>query len=1020
MRFLASTLLIALSAFIAPKALAQAAGTTTPEGSPPAASSSPLQATDARDSAIVVSAPPEPMQPPDVYEGSVGYPYNPFGTHFQTAVSAGDSFGVSASVAGEDIEAISLDASSVGLGIIPIRLDSGGAGWYSADPRALPEGIPDGTHILKVVARNAGGESSRDIPLLVDNTPPTIRISSFSGPDGGAVRNQETALVSGSFDGTGSGGFPTGLVRIPLGKDCATPLPAISTGAPVELTERADGPFADMPVYLDFEDAAAATHCVKVVVAVADGAGNIGFATSSPIRFLQPGETEQGGVSSVLFLPGIEGSRLYDAHGKLWEPYEFGSDGVGGILAGIGDARVRALLPGAETGIHTKQGDIVESSGGADYYAAFAGAMDGLVAGGWMAAWAPVAYDWRLSLDELVHTGVERGDGVYYEEAPSTPYIEQELRALAAASKTGRVTIVAHSNGGLVAKALMQKLGGAETARLVDRVILVGVPQAGAPEAVGSLLFGADSGIPAPYTAGLLPIVSQAAGRALALASPVSYHLLPSAAYFSSVHDASHPVVAFGRAAAFAEDLGRYGASVGSWDALASFIRGDDGRMMPADGDLAHAAVGSAALIDEAAAEHATLDAWAPPASTSVYQIAGWGVDTVAGVRLYAEPRHGDVLGIAPRYRPVFVEDGDGTVPVPSALLMPAAGSTTRAWLDLARLDHDEHASYRHGQELEAAPVIDFIRSVLDGSPFSSPYLSETEPAPLDGTKRLRFILHGGDSLSVRSGSGSLAVNADGSIEGTLPGAQAGVFGEDQYASVPAGTSYEVIVAAAGAADLDIDEYGHETEGSATVSDIPLAPGLTGTLSLSGLDDAVFGLDADGDGETDATSTVVAGADMPFAEEAGTSTLPAAGGAADVPGMETASSTDATSTPPDGADDEGENGAPASGGSSGGSSRSITVAAGTAWVNPARPPKVAKPVKEKAAAPKKPGAATAAEVKQATKQVAAATEQASSLVAAVAALPASARELLSGIMQAIYTFLTLIRQTLASLLELIV
>jgi hypothetical protein len=1020
MRLLIPALFIALSTLAAPSALAQ-------EARQPAAASSSERTADTPGDTVAASVLPEPIQPPDVYERHIGYPYNPYGIHFQTAVSAGDQFAVGASVAGEDIEDIYVDVSGIGLGTSSLSYHVADT-RYEAPIFTLPEGVADGMHILKVVARNAGGESSADLPLLVDNTPPAVSIAALTGPDGSAaVRDGETALVSGSFSGTGSGGFPINIDRIPLGADCETPLPMVFSGAPVELTARTDGPFEAMPVYLSFETYAAATHCVEVIVTVADGAGNIGSATSSPIRFLQPGEPDPGGVSNVIFLPGIEGSRLYDADEKLWEPYEFGTDGIGGILAGIGDTRMRALIPSADTSIHAEEGDVIESSGGADYYAAFAQAMDGLVEGGSMAAWEPVAYDWRLSLDELVREGTEHDGGIYYEEATSTPYIEQELRALAAASKTGRVTIVAHSNGGLVAKALMRKLGDTETARLVDRVILVGVPQAGAPEAVGSLLFGADTGIPAPYTAGLLSVVSQAAGRAFALAAPTSYHLLPSAAYFSSVNDPDHPVVAFAHTAPFADDVARYGTSVDSWDSLASFVRGDDGRTVPADGDLARPAVGSAALLDEAAAEHAALDAWVAPSGTAVYQLAGWGEDTVAGVRLYAEPRLGGLLGTATRYSPVFIEDGDGTVPVPSALLMPAIGSTTRAWLDLARFDRDEHAGYRHGQEFEIAPVIGFIRSVLDGSPFSSPYLSETEPAPLDEGKRLRFVLHGGDSLSVHAGGSSLAIRSDGSVEGALPDAQAGVFGEDQYVSVPAGTPYEVIVAAAGAADLDIDEYEHDVSHVATVSDIPLAPGATGTLSLSGLDDAAFELDTDGDGETDATSTVVADADTPFTSGGtGTSTPEDAHEATGASGTGSASSTEATSTPAADPDEGGgEHDAPASGGSGGGhasgsSAGSVTVAAGTAWVNPTKPPKIAKPVKEKAVAPKKPDTATAAEIRQATKQVAAATEEATSLVAAVAALPASARELLSGVVHAIYTFLTLIRQTLISLLDLIV
>jgi pimeloyl-ACP methyl ester carboxylesterase len=58
-----------------------------------------------------------------------------------------------------------------------------------------------------------------------------------------------------------------------------------------------------------------------------------------------------------------------------------------------------------------------------------------------------------------LNNGSQTLDGkIYYRgtnAATSTPYIIQELRRLAATSKTGKVTIIAHSNGGLLAKALL-------------------------------------------------------------------------------------------------------------------------------------------------------------------------------------------------------------------------------------------------------------------------------------------------------------------------------------------------------------------------------------------------------------------------------------------------------------------------------------------------------------------------------------------------------------------------------------
>ncbi len=254
-------------------------------------------------------------------------------------------------------------------------------------------------------------------------------------------------------------------------------------------------------------------------------------------------------VSNVLFLPGIEGSRLYEGTGcgktaeeKLWEPV---ADSLVQILRGAGDDKVRDLFLD-QTGssvcsdIYVKENDIIDSVRGNAIYASLVSEMNGLKSGGTISNWKPVAYDWRLSLDDLLTKGIELNSRIYYATttATSTPYIEQTLRGLAGGSKTGKVSIVAHSNGGLVTKALLNKLGS-EAASLVDKIILVGAPQSGAPEALGVALVGHNAGI---YKFGF-PIVSNAVVRAFAQNSPMAYHLLPSQNYFDSVmDDAAHPV----------------------------------------------------------------------------------------------------------------------------------------------------------------------------------------------------------------------------------------------------------------------------------------------------------------------------------------------------------------------------------------------------------------------------------------------------------------------------------------------
>ncbi|MEK7201137.1 MAG: hypothetical protein AAB737_00690, partial [Patescibacteria group bacterium] len=266
-----------------------------------------------------------------------------------------------------------------------------------------------------------------------------------------------------------------------------------------------------------------------------------GFASSTPVVVTPSGPT----VSNVLFLPGIKGSRLYHevfvceglpgiCDETLWEPYS-------NVLA-----EKLELKLGAER-VYAKDAQVIDEVLGNKFYSSFITEMNAKASSGELGTswrWKPVAYDWRLSLDDIISKGTQRGNRIYYDEATSTPYIEQTLRELAGKSTTGKVTIIAHSNGGLVAKALMQKLGDTETAKLVDKVIFVGVPQSGAPQALGALLFGERETLPGKLR---LPniLLTQSTARVLAENFPMGYHLAPSARYLADTRDPKHSVIGF-------------------------------------------------------------------------------------------------------------------------------------------------------------------------------------------------------------------------------------------------------------------------------------------------------------------------------------------------------------------------------------------------------------------------------------------------------------------------------------------
>ena len=622
-------------------------------------------------------------------------------------------------------------------------------------------------------------------------------------------------------------------------------------------------------------------------------------------------------ISNVLFLPGIEGSRLYEGTGcgktaeeKLWEPYE----SLWGVLRGIGDGKARDLsldLSGASvcSDIYTKGDDVIDTVRGSNIYKSFLNEMNGLKVDGTVNDWKPVAYDWRLSLDDLLNKGSEHEGRIYYEEATSTPYIEQTLRALATSSKSGKVTIVAHSNGGLVAKALLNRLGSEASKSLVDKIVMVGVPQSGAPESLGAVLMGYDAGI---YKYGF-PILSNAAARALAQNSPMAYHLLPSEEYLLSIaSDTDHPVARFA-GDGYVKEIAAYGSTITSSIELDDFLLAKEGgRKKPKASDTGSAEVLNQTLIDYANSTHAILDPWTPPADIEVSQVAGWGADTVAGIDFYTAPSSIFSLFKPQRkYRPLFIEDGDGTVPVPSALLIASSTSVKRYWIDLSSFYKETKIKRDHKDLFEIPSLEEFIKNIITNVAGSLPaYISTSQPASMTDNKKLIFFLRSSraspppDSseseeapiriaMEVTDPSGKkTGIAEDDSITEEIPDSTYGEFGEVQYLIVPApaspGGRYELTLHGQTSGggqgsmfSLDIQESVAGVAGAlATLADIPLVASTTASLTIteSIATASPLVVDEKGDGTEIITLTPIAGETVKYAPPA--PVVRASGGAA--------------------------------------------------------------------------------------------------------------------------------------------
>jgi pimeloyl-ACP methyl ester carboxylesterase len=543
--------------------------------------------------------------------------------------------------------------------------------------------------------------------------------------------------------------------------------------------------------------------------------------------------------SNVLFLPGIEASRLYDKTGhQLWEPFSDGSvskleldaNGKGNPLHGI-----------------STQDVIEEAYGSFNIYQSFESKLKNMKDTQHLIAdYAVVPYDWRLSLEDILNGGTKTGAAIDYTSTSSDPYILSELRRLAASSRTHKVTIVAHSNGGMVTKLLTNKLGG-EASQLIDRIIFVAVPQVGTPQAIAALLHGYNQGIPSK-----IPLVlSEREARKFAQNAPVAYNLLPSKDYFTYIDNA---VVTLEGSTTFPNWQIINGTKVHSPELLHSFLLDTEGRVASSNSHVRIATNANPTLLAQAEGVHATLDRWIPPAGVEFIQIAGWGIpSTVSGVHysgltgaVCGTTNDCAAAGIAtalPDYDTTI--DGDGTVVTPSALWVSTTTSVQSYWINLGLYNSNHQIStlgglfpFSHANILEVSELDSFIADKLTGNPQPlSSYTYLSTAAPQSMSKRLKYVLHSPLTLDLYDNQGrhTGVSTTTGKVEEEIPGTYFTQFDDVKYLYTNASTTSHIVMSgyATGTFTFTISELRGDTLlASTTFKDLPTTPSTKVTLHV--------------------------------------------------------------------------------------------------------------------------------------------------------------------------------------------
>jgi len=582
---------------------------------------------------------------------------------------------------------------------------------------------------------------------------------------------------------------------------------------------------------------------------------------------LPPATCTENCFSSVLFLPGMMGSRLYENEEELWvsisdsrqEKMSLDENGksINDVYTKNDTQRIEG--EGDETGV-------VDDVFSLNIYQSFIEDLEK-----WKTEdetiedYAFIPYDWRLSLEDIITNGSVSGYNLSYRATQdfSESFILQKLRGLQESSRTNKVTIIAHSYGGLVAKALIEKLKETNDPlyNQIDKLILVAVPQIGTPESAMSILHGLDIG------GGF--VMSNNRSRQLSENMPTIYNLLPSDNYYNTVDPLfeADRLVRFQGHLLLQNQISEYGEEISNTTELKNYILGTDGRSKPSFENTLDPNIGNAYLYEQAEEVHGMLDHWQPPSDMKVIQVAGWGVETKSGLDYRVYP------GLLPgeeyvSYVPRRVIDGDKTVVAPSALWMsPSNPNIERWWVDLLTYDTIINISRDHKDIFEVSNLRKFIeheiKKVSGGSSFfdeDNIVVSNTPTFNLGGT-RLHYILHSPLTLAVKDSQGNYTGldPITGEIKQEIPDVIYEQIGEVQYLSVPEGLNHTLHMTGVedGVFALDIEKQeGNEIVEKTSFQGIPSFTNTLANIDISAnqeLKNSVLEIDQDGNGTVDKT-----------------------------------------------------------------------------------------------------------------------------------------------------------------------
>jgi hypothetical protein len=543
--------------------------------------------------------------------------------------------------------------------------------------------------------------------------------------------------------------------------------------------------------------------------------------------------------SNVLFIPGVEASRLYkDETGilgtstnMLWEPNR--NDDVRKMYLNENGESI-------DSQIYTN--DIISSALFVKpIYKSFIAMINSVVADGSINAWLPFPYDWRKSVRDIVYKSTQL--------STSTISLIKTVENLAEKSKTGKVIIVAHSNGGLVAKELTRALEEKGEGNIVEKIIFVAVPELGTPQAILSMLHGEGQSILGGA------ILSKDNARTFSQNMPSAYGLLPSKKFFEN-----NPMNVISDM--FTNNSGVF---YSTYEGVKNFLLNNPFSKLIST-NINEPLLLNSLLLNSAENTHLTLDKWKMSSSTKSISLMGWGLPTSEKIE-YKKGEHcnqNQNIECSVIFTPIFTNDGDGTVVTYSN----ASTSDTSFFVNLKQIKKDLYKDIKHADILESIDILNLIKDQVANAVSATDYGKYiTTTKPIDTDKYLTIKIFSPVDIDIYDKEGRHTGPIDnpvpginrGPFEENIPGSLYGDYGGIKLVRLEYGEEYKVNLKGTDvgvfSASVDISQF-NKTITSTKFAELPVTTLMNATLEIPTSTEniatgTVINIDVDGDSETD-------------------------------------------------------------------------------------------------------------------------------------------------------------------------